>query len=1401
MSEPSTAEAPQDAARSAAPGRWWWGFCVAVGALAAWTLWLSPWWLLLAVGGILAGVARSGPHPAAASVGAVCLVLGVLTGFGGEWHLRHVAEAWQEIREAREGAVADRLNVELDDLLADGDRAVTLAAESAGEVGPGAAQLLAELRRRTGMSALAIYDAAGELRAWDGNHQGMLPVEVRLGLQPYFYGERPLFGYLYFAAPLPGGDGTAVAAALMRADLPPGLETDAVDFAGRFRDRTAETIRITPVHRAAGAGIWDLQWEGEALFSVSLEQPSQAEHVARLRLVWSRGVLLFLALGWLLLAFGARGAPGHPAASSLSLLAAFALLPFGELLGLSTLFSPAEFLLPGPGQLTMGRLLFLGAAAALTSGLLAGRGPAPGLVAAVAFAALFIPGALRLLRAGPATDFLAGPEHEWVAYVMTVVFVLTLGVAFAFHLARGTTESRHRGALVAAAWGVGAVMAATLAVFAREDPHLPLWPALFWLVPFALALPALSGAPGWRRSLLAWGTAALLSVTLTLPYAWADRVDARMSLAEDQVERLGTRVDPYLEFLLHRLGSSLDSLQAAGAAPVELLYGGWVSSGLVWEGYPIWLTLWSAGGVPQEELRIGVSDPRPIVSGDFLDEARAVGVSTVRRFDMADAHYLALVPLPDGAVVTAVVPPRRGLGSPAHLGPLFSPVQTLREPLTLIPLLPGEIPVATDAIRWVPTMNGWQGELTLAYPDEVYHAHYALDVPTGFVLVARAVLLLLLNLLLLVGLWGVGRLLLLGWRGRRREWWGVLTSFRGRVTLALFGFFLVPALVFGTLAYRTLAGASARTAQVLAERAVDEAAESFFELEGSLDVIAGRVGADLLLYEGGELQGGSMRELVELGLYEGWLPPDVHRVMAGREELKAVSHSSMGRWEYVVAYRRVPGGRVLASPAPLQAGATALRRRDVADLLGFAVVLGAALSLGLALLVGRALSQPIQRLQIASERVGAGNLGVRLPKDRTDEFGAVFSAFNRMVLRLRRARRELTRTSRRTQAIVEEAATGVVALDPSGRVTLVNPRAEALLGIDVEIGKLLSEGAGPADELVRWVDLYFRDGLGEAGTELQMGERRIRIRARRISRSGPLGGAVLSLEDVTDELRSERILAWGEMAQQVAHEVKNPLTPIKLGIQHIGRAWEDRRADFDTILTRNVEAILKEIDRLAAIASSFSRFGAPQVAGDLPLEPVRVDVVVREILTLYSAGDGAIEFQCRVPEALPPVQAREAELKEVLVNLLENARAAIPDEGRVVLETELIGAELVLRVTDDGSGIPPHLLPRIFEPHFSTRSTGTGLGLAIVHRLVRSWEGSVSAESREGEGTTVVVRLKTWPERGQPADPETQAGEASKTPAGEGPEIPAGGTSGIEAGGGAEPPGEETGAGGNSWNF
>jgi nitrogen fixation/metabolism regulation signal transduction histidine kinase len=225
--------------------------------------------------------------------------------------------------------------------------------------------------------------------------------------------------------------------------------------------------------------------------------------------------------------------------------------------------------------------------------------------------------------------------------------------------------------------------------------------------------------------------------------------------------------------------------------------------------------------------------------------------------------------------------------------------------------------------------------------------------------------------------------------------------------------------------------------------------------------------------------------------------------------------------------------------------------------------------------------------------------------------------------------------------------------------------------------------------------------------------------------------------------RAERVLAWGEMARQVAHEIKNPLTPIRLGVQHLRRARHDGRVDFDAVLETNTTRILEEIDRLDAIARTFSRYGLAPLE-DSPPVPVDCAAVASDLLALERLGASEVTWVGEIPAGAVMVLAQERALRDVVMNLLENARLAHARTVRLTVSPAVNGGATVT-VADDGDGIDEVLLPRIFEPHFSTRTSGSGLGLAVSRRLVEHWGGTIAAVSEVGTGTTLTVRLAAAP--------------------------------------------------------
>ncbi len=1325
--------------RISARGPIWLGFF----CMLLWARLDSP--LILAAASVFVALssvaARRGWRQSAALA---LLAAGVVAGFYSDAAGRRLTDDWPGYWEERRAAVAEQVSREFDALVENGNMSAAEVSRLAGQgLSPSALRdSLRAVLDEYGMTAAAVYATDGTLVHWEGGHHGRVPEGVVRGVGRYAYSGTPLFSYLYFSEPVSGTGERAVIASLMKSDLPEPFASGLGDFATRFAADSGERIRIDRSDRLVGPGVFDLGWPDETLLSITIIEPDPAARTAAQRALWIRIVAAIWALAWLLQSFG--GGRAGMAYSMAGLVAAAALLPYESIVAAPALAAMADSYLSAPYRITLGRVFLLCVATAPIVILAFPRWrPRRGTWILPLLVAVSYPLLLRWLSDNASPQLLGTSELNWAAFQITATLLLTLVAAAALAIRTRTPQGAGPGLVlvgVAVAAGLGAAVAAGV----RIGPEVPAGLAMLWVLPAILIARGLP--PTEDVSYLRWYCAFWLAATAVLPFTWSMRTQARMTIAEEQMGRLGTAPEPDVERLLERFADQVDSLHQAGAGAVEMMYRSWVSSGLSAQGSPILVTLWSEDDLPQQELRLGVKGELSPVVGELLPAIRSAGMREHHLLDEVDVRHLIAVPLADGRVVTGTVPPRRTIAAPSSPGPLFAAVEEGgdQEFLTLVRTSDDGAGTEDRQVEWSRNAEGWMGERVARYPDGRYAVSYTISIPNPSVMFARGILLLVFSAAAVSLLW-VLSLWILGFRfSVPIDWRKLFTSFRARVTWTLFGFFILSNVVFGTLAYRTLSGASERTARALAERVVAQISEVYREEGGSLELLARRVGADLLEYRAGELVGGSADELVELGLYESWLDPDIYTALETGQQLEASKVANLGAWQYVLAHRRLPDGDIVASPVPLRAGAAALRRRDVADLLGVAIALGPILALGLALVVGRALARPIQSLQVASERVGRGNLAVYLPEDRQDEFGSVFAAFNRMVLRLGEARRELLRTTRRTQAIVEEVATGVIAVDTAGRVTVANPGAEALLDAPLETGAPIPGRGERAVELAGWLNDYRESGEAESDADFRWAGLRVSARARRIVQEGKVGGVVVSLEDVTDELRSERILAWGEMAKQVAHEVKNPLTPIKLSVQHLRRAWNDRRGDFSGILERNVATVLNEIDRLAAIARSFSRLASPEMEDKGPLLAVDAVAVAREVLDLYRGGEQAsVRVEGELPADLPRALCRPDELKQVLLNLVENSRAAMPGGGVVhIAGTGSEAGDVAIAVTDEGSGIPEELLPRIFEPRFSTRSRGAGLGLAIVKRLVDSWGGAVEVESEAGKGTTVRIRLR-----------------------------------------------------------
>ncbi len=1330
----------------------WAGAWGATLTLAAWILRLSPGWLAAAaLGCVVWAVAARAVGRSWRGWITAALAVAVIIGCGYQFRLGQGARDWERVRSADELRAADELRQGLDDIF---DRDTLAAAQAARAAGGalGANEALFDrlegIRRERGVTALAVYEPDGSPLVWAGEHRGTVPDSVRAGLSFSSYSAGPLFGYVYFTHRLANGR-VAVAAELLEAHIEVGEGTP--PYAETFEERFGVAPRFTTPEFAPQDSAWDWKgYQGRQILSVVFTTLTQERWRERVALAGRWAVAVAWLLSVLLLG-GAWARTGRGWGVPLAAVAvALFVVPLGAMGAPGGLFSPLGFVLPLPGDPTLGQLLVV--LGALAVGLLsrsrslplADRVPLP---ARVLLAAGALVGAIALVRASASAGALAEQPAGGLALVAATALLVALPLRALLGEGEGRESPRWRWELVALAVVLAGALGAGVVVWWRPGRELPVWTAALWAVPFTLAATGVGRRGAGRGALLPWALAGWIAGSVALPHLWLMHQDARLTEAERDLGRLGMQADPFLDFLLRQFAERVLFFGAEGRQGVSLLYQSWVESGLADQGYEARVTLWQ-GESPTAELRLSDAQIPADRMAEVLRTARLAEEPTVQRFTDSDhLHYLLAVALPGGQTVSVAVPPRRYLGRSTALARFLDPEAEQRGAdavtLTLVPAA-GRAAIPPGAMRWVRADNGWRSEAAVRFPGGPMHAHLLVPAPASSILAARALLAQVLILGVLVTLWAAARTLCGEPLGVASGQWRGVWSFRGQLTMALFAFFLLPMATFGGTAFRALSREVVRTAAAVAERGL---AQAVSEVQGStLAEVSQHVGIDLLLYHHGVLAEAASPEVIDLGLYHTWLAPATYLPFAVGEAVEEREERRLAGQPYLVAYRRLGTADVLASPTPLAAGEIARRQRELTDVVLLAGLLGAVLSVVLALGVGRALSRPIEGMSQAAARVGEGDLSVRLPEERNDEFGRLFHAFNEMVHGLRETQAELVGEKRRTEAIVAEAATGVIALDSTGRVALVNPRAGQILGAMPQAGEPIPDDRPLPAAVAQAVRGFLgSDSPSEWSEEREVEGRVIRLRLRPLPvRSGP-PGAVVVLEDVTAEIRSARVLAWGEMARQVAHEIKNPLTPMKLAVQHVRRAYADGRHDFGAILERNAEAVLGEIDRLGEIARAFARFGTPAetAAG---VESVSVARVADETLALYrGGGDEDVRYVLEVPADAPLVRARVGELKEVLVNLLENARAAMDGAGgeiRIAAAPSGGGEWLHLDVSDSGEGIPAELLPRVFEPQFSTKSSGTGLGLAIVRRLVESWGGEVTVDSTVGQGTTVHLRLR-----------------------------------------------------------
>ncbi len=411
------------------------------------------------------------------------------------------------------------------------------------------------------------------------------------------------------------------------------------------------------------------------------------------------------------------------------------------------------------------------------------------------------------------------------------------------------------------------------------------------------------------------------------------------------------------------------------------------------------------------------------------------------------------------------------------------------------------------------------------------------------------------------------------------------------------------------------------------------------------------------------------------------------------------------------------------------------------------------LALWVSIRIAKGITVPIQSLAEATETVAHGNMDFRINITRDDEIGLLIDSFNKMLddlqdgkQSLEQAYQESDRRRLSMESILESINTGVIFFDRSGRIVTINNAACSLLNVD----RSAIEGSSyrellekfNSEDLSSMVRYLIKKGVGaiekEIHTYLNGRPMDLRVYTTIIKDSSDkFVGTLAVFDNLTEIIMAQRALAWQEVAKRIAHEIKNPLTPIRLSAERLAKKWNDKAEDFGDVLVRSTKTIVQEVNSLRSLVDEFSRFGKmPKIT----LEPTKISSVIEEVVELYS-NLKEVNVIPDLSTGIPEIEVDRKQIKMALINLMDNAIQAKTEN---IWLNALYNPALDLiriEVKDNGSGIKEEDRDKLFFPYFSTKKEGTGLGLAIVNSIISKHRGYIRVQDNEPKGSQFIIEL------------------------------------------------------------
>jgi nitrogen fixation/metabolism regulation signal transduction histidine kinase len=422
--------------------------------------------------------------------------------------------------------------------------------------------------------------------------------------------------------------------------------------------------------------------------------------------------------------------------------------------------------------------------------------------------------------------------------------------------------------------------------------------------------------------------------------------------------------------------------------------------------------------------------------------------------------------------------------------------------------------------------------------------------------------------------------------------------------------------------------------------------------------------------------------------------------------------------------------------------------------LALAFLLALTLALAFALFLSERLSAPLLELAVATRAVAQGDFSRRNPVYRRDELGMLTSMFNRMTQQLDDARqladenhRQLESGKLYIESILANLSAGVIAFDAAWQLRASNISASRILCANFDDLSNLPFGEWgervPAFQplvdavMLKAHDEERRDWQSQLNYSTTKGERNLLVRGAPLSERSNSGYVVI-FDDITDLARAQRDAAWGEVAKRLAHEIRNPLTPIQLSAERLAMKLADKLAPADAeILRRATDTIINQVSALKGMVDAFRDYArSPQTK----LQLIDVNAVIREVMTLYESNP-AVKIDLYDGPLM--IMGDGALLRQVLHNLLQNAQDAVLDvvPPMIQISSRLEGRSVHVCVQDNGAGFAPDILPRAFEPYVTNKSKGTGLGLAVVKKIIEEHHGQITLGNAEGQGARILLTM------------------------------------------------------------